>query len=351
VSGYVWVDTGYESLKRGNTVDANQKTVLSEGRGLLRFTPTYSSGKLLRPGTGGAGREPKSSRCRSSPRSSTWTTSGFVQGRWKSWDVQLGRFEAFEVYHFGMGLDINTLERNGATGDQDAVSTRRVRARRERQYRVPPERRPNLAIHAYPTDFLRVEMLGQLGLDQAATFDTVGARPAVVFGCRLAEDQGGGATCESSSRRARRPRRAYSSEAAPAPFSSWPTPTWKAASTSPYGLVDYYAATNSTDPNASRGDFDTARSVKDLDTGGFANVRVIDGLSRRRRRQLRPGDGSASRVVHPPADVRARSSNLLLKQLYIKVVGAYAKGHLAPGNTAAWNNTMTSARLRLTFLF
>jgi hypothetical protein len=36
-------------------------------------------------------------------------------GEWKSWDIQVGRFEAFEVYHFGMGMDVNTLERKGPT--------------------------------------------------------------------------------------------------------------------------------------------------------------------------------------------------------------------------------------------
>ena len=35
-------------------------------------------------------------------------------GVWKSWDLTVGRFEAFSVYHLGMGLDLNTDERIGA---------------------------------------------------------------------------------------------------------------------------------------------------------------------------------------------------------------------------------------------
>src|SRR4029078_13529029 len=35
-------------------------------------------------------------------------------GSWKSWDVQVGRFEAYPLPHFGMGLDLNTIERQGA---------------------------------------------------------------------------------------------------------------------------------------------------------------------------------------------------------------------------------------------
>jgi hypothetical protein len=44
---------------------------------------------------------------------------------------------------------------------------------------------------------------------------------------------------------------------------------------------------------------------------------------------------------------------LLFDQLYIKAVGAWAKGHLAPSFTEnpAWSNYMISGRLRLQYNF
>jgi hypothetical protein len=40
-----------------------------------------------------------------------------------------------------------------------------------------------------------------------------------------------------------------------------------------------------------------------------------------------------------------------MDRLFVKVVGAYAKGHIAPGGAAAWDNTMTSGRVRVLYLF
>ena len=69
------------------------------------------------------------SSCRRRPRSSPTRISRSTQpqpgivdaddvwvriGQWRKWDLMLGRFEAFEIYHRGMGLDINTQERLGA---------------------------------------------------------------------------------------------------------------------------------------------------------------------------------------------------------------------------------------------
>ena len=34
-------------------------------------------------------------------------------GAWQKWDVTVGRFQAFDVYPLGMGLDLNTDERHG----------------------------------------------------------------------------------------------------------------------------------------------------------------------------------------------------------------------------------------------
>ena len=116
------------------------------------------------------------------------------------------------------------------------------------------------------------------------------------------------------------------------------------------GSIRHYSPTNSTDPNATLGDFDTAGSVKDLDVGGFANFRLADGLVVGGGvNDNQETDEQAGSFAHVQAFGAVQY--LVLKQLYIKLVGAYAIGHLAPGGVPAWNNTMESGRVRLMYLF
>jgi hypothetical protein len=81
-------------------------------------------------------------------------------GKWNLFDVTVGRFQGWEVYHYGMGLDFNTFERQGASSTQ---------ARPPQIYGLdfswdrPNGGGGNYAAHIYFTDFLRGELLGQFG--------------------------------------------------------------------------------------------------------------------------------------------------------------------------------------------
>ena len=60
VSGYGWIDNSYqqaEDRRALGDVDCTRKTILQQGRILLRVTPTYSARQLLRPGAGGDRRQ------------------------------------------------------------------------------------------------------------------------------------------------------------------------------------------------------------------------------------------------------------------------------------------------------
>ena len=98
-------------------------------------------------------------------------------GHWNRWDLQLGRFESWEVMHLGMGLDVNTLERKGAEDFRftEAVTPYLVR--------FPFETRPSgpgyAALHLYPTGFLRFELLGIAGPD-ANGMNSLGTRPGLI---------------------------------------------------------------------------------------------------------------------------------------------------------------------------
>jgi hypothetical protein len=117
-----------------------------------------------------------------------------------------------------------------------------------------------------------------------------------------------------------------------------------------YGLVDHYNPINITDPNATRGDFDTAGSLTNTSFGGFANVRVVErlvvggGLH-----HMNEDDQQAGHFTHLQGFGAVQY--LIGRSLFLKVVAAYAKAHIGRGGVDPWDNTMLSGRLRATFLF
>src|SRR5262249_10043177 len=96
-------------------------------------------------------------------------------GQWNKWDVQLGRYESWEVYHFGMGLDLHTLERDGAS--DEAFSAPAIYGATYSFYR--PAGVGLGALHVYPTDFLRFELGTQFGNEFGQ--NTLGTRPVAVL--------------------------------------------------------------------------------------------------------------------------------------------------------------------------
>ena len=114
-------------------------------------------------------------------------------GQRNLWDVKVGRFEGWEVYHLGMGLDPYTLERMGARMfGADSPASPRLDA--PAIYRVGYlQGRPTdglavgyAALHAYFLESLRVELLGKLGTDNYVKDNSTGDTPSTYFGGRLA---------------------------------------------------------------------------------------------------------------------------------------------------------------------
>ncbi len=352
VSGYVWQDISYLSLKYGLPTEFSYKQLATQGRGLLRFTPTYSAGDYYLQGQAEIVAE-EYLVGQAHPFTSDIDDLWLRAGQWKTWDVQVGRFEAFEVYHFGMGMDLNTVERNGAqdsnTNTPDVFELGNSRSNSPNiVYRQ--DSITNFAAHVYPTDWLRLELLGQAGYDPSATLDVAGVRPAAVFDLgwlkvKAAGDYQRKFTAESQFTKA---SRRVAGGVAAVQFVL--DPYVEFGGNIAYGKVDAYSSMNSTDPNATVGDRDTAASVTDLDYGGFANVRIVNDL-------LLGGGANYDQETNQQQGVFNHLQTfgaiqyVVLKQLYIKLVGAYAKAHFAPGGNIPWDNTMVSTRLRLMYLF
>jgi hypothetical protein len=343
LSGSVWNDSGYETITRGNQTEANINYLVNQARAVLRVTPTYTRADWYVQGQS----EFVLNSDQSVPQPTFVSTDDLWirAGKWKKWDVTFGRFEAFEVYHFGMGMDLNTLERQGPVDTVRAVPD--VPGLTTFQYR--PSGAANAALHLYPFPHLRLELLGQYGFDAASSLDAVGARPAAVFDIGWLKVKG------AAYWRKQFPVRSTSKELRlqsgfVGAVQLVLAPYIELGVNAARELVDHYNSQNVTDPNASMGDYDGEGSVTDLAVGGFANVRVVENFLL----------GAGLNYVKETDQVSGEFSNtqgfvaaqyLVGGGLFVKVVGGYAKAHLHPGGKDPWDNTMTSARVRLLYLF
>lgn len=173
VSGYIWFDTGYEHIKRGSDAPTDQSITyfVQQGRMSLRVTPTWSNGTWFVQG--------QSELIANHDQSQTQPIQADVDdlwvkfGMWKAFDLQVGRFMGWEVYHFGMGLDLYTLERQGATTTLALPYPSIYGVTTEMYY---PESVGQAALHLYPLPWLRFEWQGRYG-NEGAGVNEVGTRP------------------------------------------------------------------------------------------------------------------------------------------------------------------------------
>jgi len=172
ISGSAWIDNGYETISRGLINSADTKQYVQQGRAVLRATPTYAKGTFFVQG------QMEVVGNKDQVRSQSNANSGIVDiddlwlrvGQWNAWDVKVGRFEGWEVYHTGMGLDINTIERRGAIQGSFGGT-----AERPDYYgltylhdRPSDQGTGDIALHVFPARFLRLELLGQIGANVVA---------------------------------------------------------------------------------------------------------------------------------------------------------------------------------------
>jgi hypothetical protein len=354
VSGSAWVDTGYEQIRSNSLTHADTVFQLQQGRALLRLTPTYSDGQFFVQG--------QAELVANKDQSVSQQGGGVVDtddlwvrvGRWNVWDLQLGRYQGWEIYHLGMGLDLNTLERHGATDSafSDPVDFYGVTYGYYRSSGVG-----NVGLHLFPTDFLRFELLGHVGFETG--LNTIGGRPTAVLDIlggiiRVkagAEYRSGHALRSSSDpmtgakidglEKLTQSGFGGSIQVILAPIVEFGVNAAK-------GAVDHVGSTGSRDPP---GSFDVKSA------GGFANVGL--GL-----KDLLLGVGADYTVKH---DLQVPNTTNLTNlqafgalqylfggQLYVKLVVAYDKGtweHVQNDTGPRIDNTMLSARIRVMYLF
>lgn len=356
VSGWGWIDTAYQKFgpwTKYSFQSLNQSKIRywkQQARMLLRMTPTYSlgngyfiQGQAEFVGTGdqtiGRGEVGGAD-----------TDDLFLRiGKWKSWDFMVGRFEGWEVFHLGMGLDQNTFERQGAVGAGESDYGIQFYGLTDNQFR-PLGAAGNMAFHYYPLNILRFELLGTVGsLGQSPVLAT---RPVAILDL-------GWLKLKAGTEYQRLVAQAFDNKAVTTSKGIGGAVQFVFEPHIEFGL------------NIAQGtvwavDKDERVSPKGSYTrtsfGGFANISngsakhpLLFGLgammSQKEDQNNVRGDDVVDRywLLQSFAAVQY----VVMQQLYVKLVGGYSRGHwqVAGNRVTTFDDEMYSVRLRFAFYY
>jgi hypothetical protein len=387
VSGLAWVDSGYMMIKRGNDEVPDTATVFQQGRGLLRVTPTYTNGRFFAQGqvelvgnlgeaTGNvcaeAGQMDTSSGSLNTADCADSGTAGVDDlwvrfGVWNSWDVKVGRFRGWELYHTGMGLDPYTLERLGAQQlglpMPGVLDPQRLEAPDIYGVTYLYDRPTDglgagyLAFHAYPSRSFRFEVLGKLGVsDLGAGTSYYGGRPAFILDqgwMKLkvaAEYEKGVQTSPAKDGNDKVERERWGVGGALQfvvdPFAE-------------FGGSFAYGSQATIDDRDENNTFALFNSYTRSSVGGFANVRlgapwILGGganFTWQNDKFYESGSPSPNYTAHLQTFVALQC--LVVESLYVKAVLSYSRADFVTSTGALdpWSNSMFSGRIRVMYLY
>jgi len=350
VSGYAWVDNAYARTRIGDVGQSpHLDRYIQQGRAVLRVTPTYSHGDWFVQAQVELVGNKDQTQTQIGLAAAADTDDMWVRaGLWKTFDITVGRFEAFEIYHLGMGLDLNTFERIGAVDNQGPGAVPQIYGATNLFYR--PNGPGNIALHAFVANSLRFELLGQWGND--SVYNTVGARPAAVFDIGWLKLKGAyeyvkGSSQDPSPMTTNTSKRRGWGAAAQLVFAPWVEMGFNAGS----AIYDQFDSTGLV----------TNRSGDTLSYGGFLNARPLAFIP-----NLLLGAGwnytKSTVLAEATAGTHNNTSNtqsflaiqyLAGGQLFIKLVAGYARTSFStPGAIMeGYDNDQYSIRLRLMYLF
>jgi hypothetical protein len=183
-SGGGWVDASQRDVKAGEPLEDDQREFRMQGRFTFRASGVYNRPNdwFLMSNTEFVANVEQNN---ASTNYVDVDDAYLRLGKWKLFDVTVGRLQGFEVYHFGMGLDLNTFERRGAESQSKTPA---------QPYAVDDlwDRGVNngaLAVHWYYPEWLRLELLGRMGVSSQGTL--LGVRPAGVLDFGFVKARGG----------------------------------------------------------------------------------------------------------------------------------------------------------------
>ncbi len=339
LSGDLYIDTGYERSDRGLDSEPDQVFWLQQGRFMLQAMALKTSGRMFFQAQGQLlAHVDEIEGDQHIDTDDAWAKFG----HWDCWDVQIGRYEAWEVYHKGQGLERDTLEDLGAADGPDIYEVNYALYRQNGFGQA--------AAHWYPTDSLRFELGSVFGNDLG--FNSIGVRPAAIVDLgpikvklagewRQLENEEEGKKQEDEQRGGGGSIQYFGD----GPDAAIPVQLGVNAA---YGLLDRI------DPF---GRVDVAGSTDTLSVGGFANLglgSVSLGLggnfTQQGDRREDPETGDNGDFTHLQTFVSLKRS-IIVPEASLKAVFAYAKASLKPAIGNARDNEMASVRVRLLYGF
>lgn len=351
ISGSVWDDTSYARLISGKTdTTSSQKRWYNQGRGVMRFTPAYTT----RDGWFVQGQVEAVANIEQTVVAGNIGTVDdmFVRaGKWNLFDVTVGRYQGWEVYHYGMGLDLNTLERTGANlpnlpaNQIYGLST---------YWDRPSFGAGNYAAHIYATDYLRFEVLGQIGTQGP---NIRGTRPVAILDLGYLKVKAGweyGVTyAQSDTDKSHTRNNGFGG----AIQFVW-NPYLEGGINGAIGYLDYWTDTDQPNPSLSTttksyGAFLNGRVYRSLLLGVGANETHWNNLQPNANQQAPAYNGQTNWTSHFQGFAAAQYS--FWDKLFLKFVANYARFHFediveqpAPHN---YTNKEWGGRLRMMYLF
>lgn len=347
ISGYGWVNTGYEQIRRGDPGQEDSTLFVMEGRFVFRVTPTFTRNNFFIQTQAEfvANNNQSISQPLVSAVDDLWVRVGMWGRKNHNWDLMLGRYEAWSLFHLGMGLDLFTLERRGAT---EEAAVPEIYGVTHMFYR--PSGVGNLALHYYPTSYLRFEGLVQYGNNSGQ--NTVGGRGAAIFDWGFVKVKAGGE---------------YRKETPQSESSQLESTLWGLGGNVMF-VIDPWVefGANGAWSNVERYDvagvFNQAGSNTSFTAGGFATVRLYKDLllgggvqyTRLRDEQRETlDDGTVEYGQFAHLQAYGSLQYFLFRTLMIRGVGAFARSDMNATFTEVlpYSNKMFSGRVVVTRYF
>jgi len=351
LSGWGWIDTGYEKFGPwGNNPNIDASRVeywKQQARLVTRITPTYSfDNDWFIQGQAEIVATEDQTITRSDVGGADTDDLWLRFGQWNKWDFMIGRYEGWEVFHLGMGLDYLTFERIGAYGQGDVYPIGYYGVT-DNQFR-PGGAAGNAAFHYYPLPYLRFELLGTVG--SLGAYPVLAARPVAVFDIGWLKLKFGTEYQRLTGQQAD-DRTHVTKKGIGGAIQFVFLPHIE------FGLN---AAQGTVWSIASDGQLDTKGSLTRTSYGAFANVSngsakhpLIFGVGTVYTHNVDQNnihnDGVVDDYWH--LQTYAAVQYVAFQQLYIKLVGGYARAHWDTSEPFSYNDEMYSVRLRFSFYF
>ncbi len=327
--GYFWADTGFMTRDNAQAGQYDQDVAYLQGRFVLAASLHRDFGAWF--GTARAeylGLVNEFARSQYEPH----TLDAYVKiGHQRWFDVQVGRFLAWEVYHRGQGIEFWTAEEAGALGGPALYWLDLTRGYRNESGQA--------AVHFFPWDFLKFEVAAVYG--QENNQNNLGVRPALHFTWRGLQFLAGAE---------------YLALLPQTTADKVSTRTFGYGGRLQYTLLDTVTlGANFASANVQAIDIqglaDTEKSLGKFTVGGFADIdfwRNSIGLGFHHTQQL---NKQGETTTHEQAFV-SYTFFLPIEGLRLKAVYGFALAHVQDADTKTeWDNYVQSFRLRVAYDF